>query len=864
MPSSPTNEEYKQVDRIIGEWDGLTPEARRERLEQLTRFGFSAAVVEELRNFHFDSDLFSASALPFPIDTIIEGSTRWKLLGIAKTQGGQGVIYRAHMVDRDDKATVGSTWLIKVLPLITQESREQAITRFRDEMGRLATCTLKVVKIYDSGQREGTDQHLYPWYAMPEHRNAQPLGRFLSGTSWRRTAPHKLLKLFAELCKGLHDAHMRDVIHGDISPGNVLVENEDPILIDFGAACLRHEDRADANPIITSGYAAQEVYTGQPKTERSDIYAVGVLLVQALLGRGPDTFAGQPVDTLVKQVQESLPPAVWKTTDLRQALLPEILEKTLREPGRRYRTADEFAEDLDELASCWRSALKWTPETVASSALPKSNAPAQFSHETQPSRYIRVWTHGIDAFSNLLIRWGLHRRPGTALIKWKGAPSYVCQSLRSLEIEVSNLPGFRFKKRIWGQIAAMVLSEGTADCHLRTWSEQQIFTTSELEDLRSGAAQLGFVVDAFHDFSPGSLQRLTAWIRSLVVAGRTWEPLVFVIHNLPEDSSASIRGIPRDIEHLRISEDPESDENIISSARSTHVLTKKQSLYGVAKLLQFAERQQPISNEEHSALQPVIRWLSTKPDIPEDLAVMDLPFPAAMVVSELESVETTIAQSLVYALSNWLMRFRPSLGPAFVRGMAGSKSKALRIAALEPALATPGLVEAWVDGLESDAKETLMDETSMELPKSLYPMSAAWCRRILRGQQIEAEMFSRWASQHLPTDVARAAVAVIRRDPMLLVQQLHASVPRTVFDWLREISPCLDLPLNKIEDATRGRAEFWRLVESIAATPVHLSQLIALPLEERAVFGFCSDDEWAVLERTSGALQRIQRLRHDD
>ena len=371
MASSLSNEECQQVERIIGEWEGLTPDALRQRLDQLAASGVSAAVVEELRNFYFPSDQPSASALPFPTGAIIEGSARWKLLEIANDQGGQGVIYRAQPLDQTSRTHSGKVRLIKVLRVDTKEPRERAIARFRIEMQSLRECNYRsIIDILDTGESVGTDGQVHPWYAMPDHRNGQPLHQFLSGTSWLKSAPHKLLNLFAELCKGLHEAHTRNVIHGDISPGNVLVEAEWPILIDFGAMHLRHEDGPDDNPIITHGYAAPEVLNGQPKTARSDLYAVGVLLVEALLGCDPKTFGGKPVEALVEQIRGGLPPAVRRTAENWQFLLVKILRKTLGAAEQRDASGQELAYDLEELAGWWQSELNRMPEGVTSSPMP--------------------------------------------------------------------------------------------------------------------------------------------------------------------------------------------------------------------------------------------------------------------------------------------------------------------------------------------------------------------------------------------------------------------------------------------------------------------------------------------------------------
>jgi hypothetical protein len=434
-----------------------------------------------------------------------------------------------------------------------------------------------------------------------------------------------------------------------------------------------------------------------------------------------------------------------------------------------------------------------------------------------------------------------------------------------LESEISILSVCSFPERVWGRASVPVILEGKADYHIHAWSKHQLFDPLKLELLRSGKARLGFLVDNFQDFTPGNLQRLSAWIQSLSIAVQAWKPLLFVIHNLPENSTAAIKGLPTGAEHLKIVDDPVPAAGLINPTRPSVFLGKTPPQHGVAKLCHLAGGSHSLTEEERVVLEPVERWLSTQ-NIPDDMSAAKPPFPVGMTVLELESLEEKTAQSLGRALLNWLSRFRTTLAPAFVQAMAGSKSQVLCFEALASSLDTPGLVDVWVDGLSDKQRASILTEARRKLPRGLNPISTSWCRRILRGQQAEADAFCNWTSQNLPAEVARTAAAVVRRDSTRLVQELSWSARLEVFTWLRQLGPSLDFPMDnpKISPVARRQPEFWRIVEAIGATPDHLSRVFGLLPAERAIFGFCSDKDWAELKQNPAICQGIQRLRNED
>ena len=166
------------------------------------------------------------------------------------------------------------------------------------------------------------------------------------------------LRLFAIVCRAVSAAHGRLIVHRDIKPSNILVTPAGEVkLLDFGIAKLLDdaEDAATRTGLaaLTPGYAAPEQYTGGAITTATDVYALGVLLHEMLLGERPHVRAGtaqRPSSRLEALVTDlwSLPaPRLRLRTALRGDLDNIMLKALEPEPERRYASAAEFANDID-------------------------------------------------------------------------------------------------------------------------------------------------------------------------------------------------------------------------------------------------------------------------------------------------------------------------------------------------------------------------------------------------------------------------------------------------------------------------------------------------------------------------------------
>ena len=184
--------------------------------------------------------------------------------------------------------------------------------------------------------------------------------KFFAGGSLARRegagkfSPHAAAKLVATVARAVHYAHQRGILHRDIKPGNILLDEAgEPHLADFGLAKLVGRDSAitrTAAIMGTPSYMAPEQAAGRTReiTTAADVYGLGAVLYDLLTGAPP--FAGATTLETIRAVQEDEPvrPALRNSAvdrDLETICL-KCLEKI---PARRYGSADALAGDLD----CW-------------------------------------------------------------------------------------------------------------------------------------------------------------------------------------------------------------------------------------------------------------------------------------------------------------------------------------------------------------------------------------------------------------------------------------------------------------------------------------------------------------------------------
>ena len=218
--------------------------------------------------------------------------------------------------------------------LVERFKREETIGQELDHPG--------VVKTYDGEDRSRS-------YMVIEWVDGRLLRSILNEN--QKLPIDRALKIVLGICDALDYMHKHGVVHRDLKPENIMVDSEDRIkLIDFGIAMKEDARRltyAGPNPLLgTPDYISPEQVKGQRGDQRSDIYALGIMLFEMLTGHTP--FSGpNPLAVMNERVLNDPKPA----RKLRAEITPqlqEILFRALeRDPRHRYATANEMAWELE-------------------------------------------------------------------------------------------------------------------------------------------------------------------------------------------------------------------------------------------------------------------------------------------------------------------------------------------------------------------------------------------------------------------------------------------------------------------------------------------------------------------------------------
>jgi serine/threonine protein kinase len=159
----------------------------------------------------------------------------------------------------------------------------------------------------------------------------------------------KLLQRFIDVCEALEYAHSRGVLHRDLKPGNIMLRDDGTVaLIDFGISRSAHvnKEAADGPPSITGTpyYMSPEQARGSSTDERTDLYALGVMLYQMLTGEKP--YAGDTPEAILEQHCNAPVPRLPSRLALYQPLLDRMLAK---DATQRLSSARELHEAIDAL-----------------------------------------------------------------------------------------------------------------------------------------------------------------------------------------------------------------------------------------------------------------------------------------------------------------------------------------------------------------------------------------------------------------------------------------------------------------------------------------------------------------------------------
>jgi serine/threonine protein kinase len=368
-----TGDQVARLTRLLDQALPLDSDGRKRWLEDLSPE--YEALMPALRQALLSGDARSSAALLATLPTVESAPNAVTVMsselragqriGPYRLQrelgaGGMGAVWLAQRADGAFRREVALK-----LPLMSR-LRPDLAERFARECDILAGLEhANIARMYDAG----VSSDGLPYLAL-EYVEGKPL------TAWcdeHQASVRDRLRLFLQVLDAVHYAHGRQVVHRDLKPSNLLVTPWGQVrLLDFGVAKML-DDGANAfrtdltqayGRLLTPDYASPEQLLGQPVSVRSDIYTLGIVLYELLVGSrphppgsGPPPAALEPAtgDSPVSKpsTRVQAPAALARATTrgklvrrLRGDLDSIVLKALAREPADRYDSARSFADDV--------------------------------------------------------------------------------------------------------------------------------------------------------------------------------------------------------------------------------------------------------------------------------------------------------------------------------------------------------------------------------------------------------------------------------------------------------------------------------------------------------------------------------------
>ncbi len=249
-------------------------------------------------------------------------------------EGGMAVVYKAYQPAMDRYVA------LKILPRHFA-SDPQFISRFQQEAKLLAKLQHPhILPVFDFGEMDGYTYIVMPFVAsgtLTDLMHGQPLPL------------EQIRGVISQVGDALDYAHMRGLIHRDVKPSNVLMdERGNCLLTDFGLAKIVESSihiTTSGMIIGTPAYMSPEQGLGEKLDARTDIYSLGVILYEMATGRAPYS-AETPLAVVFKHIHDPLPPPRRLHAALPEAFERVILKALAKSPEDRFATANEMVKAL--------------------------------------------------------------------------------------------------------------------------------------------------------------------------------------------------------------------------------------------------------------------------------------------------------------------------------------------------------------------------------------------------------------------------------------------------------------------------------------------------------------------------------------
>jgi eukaryotic-like serine/threonine-protein kinase len=251
-------------------------------------------------------------------------------------RGGTAEVYKARQPNLDRFVAV------KLLHPFLADDPE-----FKDRFEREAKNVARlrhsnIVQVYDFEYDAPSESY----YMVMELITGQTLKERLEAmhANGEKFTLDQIYQIMRGACEALSYAHARGMIHRDVKPANLMLDSDNRVILtDFGIAKIVTgiQFTASGGMVGTPAYMAPEQGLGEQGDERSDIYSLGVILFQLVVGRLPYD-AEAPLAVILKHLNEPIPDIGAIAPDTPEALRNLIYKAMAKEPEQRFQTADEF------------------------------------------------------------------------------------------------------------------------------------------------------------------------------------------------------------------------------------------------------------------------------------------------------------------------------------------------------------------------------------------------------------------------------------------------------------------------------------------------------------------------------------------
>jgi len=253
-------------------------------------------------------------------------------------RGGMGVVYKGY-----EPALTRYVAIKELSPALAHDA--MLVERFLREARSMAALNdPHIIQIYFIGQ-----ENQQPFFVM-EFVDGESLSGLIKRQG--RLAVGDALKILFQSAQGLATAHDRGVIHRDIKPANLMINQRGQVKIaDFGIALANRDFDAKLTGtgefVGTPGYLSPEICLGKPVDQRSDIFALGIVLFEMLTGRTP--FSDEsPLKLMLDVVQSEIPDVRELNTEVDPDVAQILAKMVTKDPADRYQDTHALIADLEK------------------------------------------------------------------------------------------------------------------------------------------------------------------------------------------------------------------------------------------------------------------------------------------------------------------------------------------------------------------------------------------------------------------------------------------------------------------------------------------------------------------------------------